>query len=551
MPSTPLTTDSTEVPVQIVGSSVFGVYPTISVERTYNMFMTSSADGEEEWLANFPGYASILKLVEEGAEGRGAFHSVRGGFILAVVASTVYRINRFDEVATTLGTIASSTAEVFFDENLNSQICFVSPGDTNAYIYNYDAAPGTIGTAVFVNVPGDTNFTPNYVTYHNTYLLFGNGRTDSFGSQWVIFGSGWDGTPGNEYKLNWVQTLALQTKPDFAKGVLRIPGKGNNVLVFGSTVAEIWNNIGGLLVYQRNSTINIDYGVASVATIAANDEIVAWLGINEKSSVSVMAMEGGAASRISNDGLDHLLERVNVPTNSTAVFYRQGGHLFYILSFIDPTDNFSIMFDFTTKRIYDLTDWDFTAFPARQVILFNNKNYFLSFKDGAMYEINADLTTYDTFANFNGESVDKVYDIPRVRLTNTYRIPNRPEKFKIKMFTFTIESGTTPDAYDTEVCFGYILTEQTHQVIYTEDGLPILVEGGYCTTGKPRVDVTISKNGGIDFSNTVSYELKRTGDYLNQPRFNNLGYANQITYQLRFWGHGRFVVKNGTMEIGD
>jgi len=538
----PFTTDSEEVPVRIVGSSVFGRYPTISVERTFNMFITSDGTGEEEWLANFPGYSAILDLIGTGAEGRGVFHSVRGGFLLAVVSGDVYLINQVDAVPTLLGTISSSTGEVYFDENLSSQIAFVD--GSLAYIYNYASAPSAISAAVYDSHGSD--FQPNYVTYQNTYFIFGNALTTNAGSNWVVYEAD---TGSGAYNLKWVQTLALQTKPDFAKAVLRIPGKGNNVLVFGTTVAEIWSNVGGQLVYQRNSTINIDYGAASVATIAANDDVVAWLGINEKSSPALMVSQGGAAQRISTDGLDHLLETVQHPSSSTAVLYRQGGHVFYILSFFHEDDNFSIMYDFTTKRIYDITDWDFTAFPARQIVYFNNKNYFLSFKDGTLYEINSDLTTYDTFVNDAGETVDRIYDIPRVRLTNTYRIPNRPEKFKVKMFTFVIESGTTLDAYDQDVCVGYILTEDGN-IIYTEDGIPLLVEGGYCYTNKPRVDLTISKNGGITFSNVVSYQLKATGQYKNQPRFNNLGYAQQITYQLRFWGSGRFVVKNGTMEIG-
>jgi len=113
-----------------------------------------------------------------------------------------------------------------------------------------------------------------------------------------------------------------------------------------------------------------------------------------------------------------------------------------------------------------------------------------------------------------------------------------------------MESGTTANAYDIPICFGYILNEQTNGIIYDENDLPLLVEGGYCYTNKPRVDLTISKNGGNSYSNVVSYELKATGNFHNQPRFINLGYAQQITYQLRFWGSGRKVVKNGTMEIG-
>lgn len=541
----PLTTDTEEVPVRIVGSSVFGVDATISVERTFNMYVSYSGDREQEFLINFPGYAAVLKLIENGAEGRGAFHSVRGKFLMAVAGAEVFRINLFSEIPIALGSMSSSTGEVFFDENLSSQICFVD-GQT-ANIYNYELAANAFSSAVYNNVPSDTHFLPNYVTYHNTYFIFGNALETNFGSQWVIFESGTDGTLGNAYDLNWVQTLALQTKSDFAKAVLRIPGRGNNIIVFGTSVAEIWSNIGGQAVYQRNSSINIDYGTISVATIAANDEFVAWLGINEKSSASLMTTLGGNASRISTDGFDNLLERVKFPEQSTAILYRQGGHLFYILSFLNTADNFSVMYDFTEKKFYDLTDWDFSVFPARQMVFYNNKNYFLSFKDGAFYEINKEITTYSVAST--GSALIE-YDIPCVRVTNTHRIANRPEKYKIKMFTFIVESGTTLDAFNQPTCFGYIVTEDTNQVIYTEDGLPILLEGGYCISNKPRIDLTISKNGGITFSNAVDYELKATADYKNQPRYINLGYAQQITYQLRIWGKGRKVLQNGMMEIG-
>lgn len=543
----PLTTGSEEIPVRIVGSSVFGVYPTISVERTYNMYITSNGDGSEEWLVNFPGYKALLALFEDSKEGRGIFYSVRGGFLLAVVEASVWRINLLSEIPVQLGTIGTSTGEVFFDENLSGQICFVD-GQV-AYIYNYTLAATAISTAVYDSHSAD--FQPNYVTYQNTYFIFGNALTTNVGSQWVVYQQNVASTP---YSLTWVQTLTLQTKPDFAKAVLRIPGKGNNVIVFGSTVSELWNNVGGLQVYQRNSSVNIDFGAASVSTIAANDEVVAWLGINEKSSVAIMAMRGGAAGRISTDGLDHLLESVRVPAESTAFLYRQGGHLFYVLTFFDPLDNFSIMYDFTTNRIYDLTDWDFTAFPARQTVFYRNKTLFISYKDGQIFDLNANFTTYDTLANDPIPSPDvtatKIYDIPRVRLTNTYRPKNRPEKFKINLFTFIIESGTTAQAYDSPTCIGYMITEDSELPILDEDGEILLVEGGYCYIDRPRVDVTISKNGGNTFSNVVSYQLKATGQFKNQPRFINLGYAQQITYQMRFWGHGRFVVKNGTMEIG-
>lgn len=542
----PLTTDSTEMPLRIVGSSVFGINETVSVERTYNMYITTSGDGAEQLLVNFPGYAAILALIDGGAEGRGIFRSVRGGFLIAVVAADVFRINSLSEIPTQIGTIASTTGEVVFAENLSSQICFVD--GTIAYIYNYASAPSAISPAVYNNVPGDTQFSPNYVCYHNTYFIFGNSLTTSFGSQWVIFE---EDVGTGIYDLNWVQTLALQTKPDFAKAVIPIPGKANNIVVFGSTVAEIWQNIGGLIVYQRNSAINIDFGVASPNTIAANDEVVAWLGINEQSKPALMAMRGGSAEPISSDGIDYLLARVVEPEKSTAVLFRQAGHLFYILTFFGDSDNFSIVYDFTMNKIYDITDWDFTAYPARQIVYFGEKTLFLSYKDGAIHEISTNFNTYDAFANDSGVLVDKIYDMPCTRLTNTFRIPNRPEKYKVKMLTFPLEVGTTPNAFLENVCTGYLITEDTEQIIYTEDGFPILAENGFCYTNRPRIDLTVSKNGGITFGNSVSYVTKVTGDFLAQPRFNNLGYGQQFTLQLRFWGAGRKVVRDGTIEIGE
>jgi hypothetical protein len=507
-----LTADSQEIPVRIVGSSVFGIHETISVERSYNFYISSSGDGEEEWLVNFPGFKGVLELIDTGVEGRGFYHSVRGGFLLAVAGAAVYKIDTLAAFPTQLGTIGSSTGEVFIDENLSGQVAIVDGLVT--YIYNYILAPATIVPAVYTNVPIDTIFNPNYVTYQNTYFIFGNSLTTANGSQWVVFEQN---LANSDHSLKWVQTLTLQTKPDFAKAVLRIPGKGNNVIVIGSTVAELWNNVGGLQVYQRNSSINIDFGVASVSTIAANDEVVAWLGINEKSSPAIMAMKGGAAARISTDGIDNLLQKVNKPASSTAFLFRVGGHNFYVLTFIDPSDDFSIMYDFTTNKFFDVTDWNMTAFPARQIVYFGNKSYFISYKDGKIYEIGVDLTTYQYLPNASSQGLPIVYDMPCVRLTNTFRLP-RPEKVKINLFTFTVESGTTAEIFD-----------DTHL---------------------PRVDLTISKNGGLAFSDVVSYDLKRTGKFQNQPRFINLGYAQQITYEMRIWSKGRKVLKNGIMEIG-
>lgn len=527
-----MTPNGKPVPVRIVGSSIFGRHPIISDERTWNMFIS------DDWLLNFAGYQQAVEILPVGNEGRGLFHSTRGNFMLTVIASNVYRVDpnlgyRF------LLSLGTTTGEVFMDENLSSQIVIVD-GSSTAYIYNYTT--DTIGAVVFSYGTGGTPFIPNYVTYQNTYFIFGNGAQDTSGSQWFVYKSGFNPTSlANPLQLDWVQTLTLQTKPDFAKAAIRIPSHGNNLLVLGSTVAEIWTNIAGLQIYQRNSSINIDYGVASVSTIAASDDMVAWLGINEKSSPAIMVMAGGRAERLSTDGIDYLLSLVLHPDQSTAMFYRQDGHVFYILTFFHPDDDFTIMYDFTTQKFFDLTDWDFTYHPARQMAYFNNTIYFVSLKQGSIMRISSDLTSMST-------DIQNSYEIPRVRKCDTFRLPGS-ERFMVNQFSFTIENGVEQNVNFQFECDGFILGESSGLIMYSEDDLPLLVEGGSCQIYRPRIDVTISKDGGQTYSNAVPYYMHATGHYKNQPRFNQLGEANQFTVQMRFWGFGAVVAQDGILEV--
>jgi hypothetical protein len=526
-----MTPGGQQVPVRIVGSSIFGRHPIISDERTWNMFIS------DEWLLNFAGYAPAVNILPEGAEGRGLFHSTRGNFLIAVIGANVYRINS-NLGWNQIGSLVSTSGEVFMDENLSSQIAIVD--GSAAYIYNYTTT--TFGSVVFVNTGGGTAFTPNYVTYQNTYFIFGNGDNTTSGSQWFVYKSGFDpSTLANPLQLNWIQTLTLQTKPDFARACIRIPSHGNNLLVMGSTVCEIWTNVAGLQIYQRNSSINIDYGVASVSTIAASDDMICWLGINEKSSPAIMVMTGGKATSISTDGIDYLLSGVIHPEQSTAIFYREDGHVFYILTFFNAEDNFSIMYDFTTQKFFDITDWNFDYHPARQMVYFNNNIYFISLNQGSLMRISTDITTIST-------NEELVYEIPRIRKCDTYRLPGG-DRFIVNQFSFTIENGVEQDVDLTYECDGYILGEVSSQIMYSEDGLPLLVEGGSCQIYQPRIDVTFSKNGGQTFGNANIYYMHATGKYKNQPRFHQLGEANQFTLQMRFWGVGAVIIANGMIEV--
>lgn len=518
-----------QVPVNVVGSSTFGRYPKISLEKTYNMFIS---DG---WLVNYAGFKKKIDILPSG-EGRGFFRSVRGGFALTVVGSTVYRLNAnlapvfIDQLDTTFG-------EVYMDENLSNQIMIVD--GQNAYIYNYVANTFTKQTLTFLANP----IIPSYVCYHNSFFLIASSILSDNSQNWYAFERATDST----VTLN--KQLQIQTKPDTALAVVRLPGRGNNVLVLGLTVGEVWTQVGGEENYRRVQSFNIDNGVVAVSTIAASDELVAWLSQNQNNAPFIAVTDGGSTKRISSDGIDYVLGNVRYPAQSTAFFYRQDGHLFYQLTFYNPADNLTLIYDFNTQKFFHVSDEDLNFHPARQVIYFEKNTYFVSLNDASIYAMNTDYVTYDY-----STAVDSIgEEIPRIRICKEIR-KNDSARFRVGSFTFWIEQGVN-DYYlvnpDDVFCNGLLITQEGDGLILTQEGEPILAQDGSCLVdaNRPRVDMSFSKNGNQSFSNIVSRPLNPAGKYKNQIRWQRMGQANEFTIQLRFWGFQRFVAQDGIAEV--
>ncbi len=478
------------VEVDIVGGSTFGRYNKISLSKTYNMFVS------DNWLVNYAGYQKVLNLIDNGS-GRGIFNSIRGGFMLVVVSSTVFRLDHsLNQIF--VGQLDSTQGDVSIDENLASQICIVD--GESAYIYNYVDHLLTKQTLTF----DSQVIFPNYVCYHNSFFLIGSSPQSVKSSNWYAFEFD---TPDT---IKYNSDFQLQTKPDFALMVKRLPGRGNNVLVLGSTVAEVWTQVGGSENYRRVQSFNIDNGVLSVNTLAANDEYICWLSQNENNSPCIMVTDGSSAKRLSTDGIDYVLSQLKYPQLSTAFFYRQDGHLFYQITFYNPSDNLTLIYDFTTQMFFHASDERLNYYPARQAIFFNGAIYFVSLNDGSLYVMDTNYITY----NYNLNSAIPGEEIPRIRICKTIRKPDA-DRFRIGKFSFSLEQG--------------VISVNAPQA--------------------SRVDMSISKNGNQSFGNIVSKTLNSTGQFRNQITWERCGQANEFTIQLRFVGFQRFVASGGIAEI--
>ena len=541
--------NSNKVPIKIAGGSEFGLYAKIGAEKTFNMFITKGADGVD-WLVNYAGFQAVTQLIAQG-EGRAVYHSVRGDFLIIVVSSTVYRFSMSGAI-TIIGLLGTTTGEVSIDENLISQVCIVD--GTYAYIYNYS---GTVTSALtrqtldYVSpAAGTWTVTPNYVCYHNSYFLIASNPDTNFPQNWYAAVPGarppvgppppFDGTqiyipPDNQF--------AIQTKPDSAVAIKRIPGAGSNVIIFGETVAEIWTQVPNTIPYQKIQSSSLDSGCLSINTIAANEDYICWLAQNESNAAYIMVLHGNEKLRLSTDGIDNVLQHLVNPSMSTGFMYSQDGHLFYQLTFYDPADNITLMYDFNTNKFFNLSDEKLNYHPARQVVFFNDKSYFVSINDATLYEMSSKYISYNYSTDVH--AIGKT--IPRIRITNTFASPDSA-RFRVGSFTFRIEQGV--NTYHDAVCTCYIITEDENYTI-TETSDYIVLEDCDCVNemSAPRVDMSFSKNGNQSFSNVVSRPLNSEGNYRNQIRWHEMGEANEFTIQLRFWGLQRFVVSDGILEV--
>lgn len=579
MVSSRTTPNADQVPVNIVGGSQFGRYSKISAERTVNMFVTTAgtpdADDYEAWLVNFMGYRRVLNFTKfpdpvpvaypnklPAGIGRGLFHSIRGNLAVAIINSVVYKIIPNLGV-TVVGNIASTTGDVYMAENLNSQICIVD--GVNAYIYNYSGS----GSLTVQSLSG--TLVPNYVKYHNTFFLFGNGNTTADGAAWYAYSYA---TPTT---ITQTSQLALQTKADYAKAVQPIPGRGNNVLVFGTTVCEVHTQVGGLQNYIRQPSVNINYGCLSIATIAEGGNYIAWLGANEDESPVIMVYDGNEAVTISTDGIDYLMSTIKFPETSTGFLYREDGHLFYQLTFYNKADNLTLVYDFNTRLFSNLTDQYNNYHPARQVMYFNLKTYFISLNNAALYELSSNITIIDeNLPRLNASIVynpNLVFEIPRIRITSGIRKPGSP-RFIANGLSLTLEQGTDPrfTELDTVKVVGqYLITEATNipalDNIITEGGQQMIVENpadadfsfnpDYSYSYplydfifyQPRIELALSKDGGITWSSDVERTLMPLGHRQNILQWEGMGAANDLCFRFRFWGTYRFIVNNATCDV--
>ena len=532
-----------EIPLKIAGGTHYGRYPKISDEQTWNMIVS---DG---FLVPYAGYKNIL-TVDPLNDGRGIHYSSRGGFMIAVLGENVERINYSTSSQTfssqLIGVLATGGGDVYINENNNSQI--VITDGVNVYVYNWltPTSPLLLSSATDFTFPFQN---PGYVSFQNGRIIIACNNS----TNWVL--SGVNPTTLAQDATVWSTTApfvgSLQSKPDFVKAAVPVPGGSNNLLVFGHNVAELWQDVGNALFpYQRNSSFSSDFGCINPSTIASLKNYIVWIAVNEQSGPVLMVMAGSQVESISTDGIDFTIGNLKNADNCTGFLFQQDGHVIYQFTF--PDDNISYAYDFETKLFFNVSDENLSYQIAREVVYFSptNNYYFVSLKGGNIYQFSSTFPDAEYYP-------DVIKPIPRVRITPPFRLPTQ-RMFIIKSLSFTIEQGqpnqvvthTITDGADTEIIteLGDFLAAEDGDILATQQDTDPIVLAEYVTSDA-YVYLAISRNGAESFNSFWPKPMYPTGKFKNRFIYQRLGQANDATFQLRFVGPGRFVVTDGILEI--
>jgi hypothetical protein len=296
------------------------------------------------------------------------------------------------------------------------------------------------------------------------------------------------------------------------------------------------------------------------------DELVVWLAVNEQSGPIIVYSNGQLPQKITTDGIDYLFSNLNAPQDSEAFLYRQDGHLFYHINFY--TDNLSLFYDFNTNKFYNATDNRYNYYIAGDVAFFNNQYYFVTRNNANLYALDTIFTTYDGLV------------IPRERICAHVRLPSQ-DYFVANDAGFTIEQGDTnyylqnlgPLFLITESGI-FLITEGDTIFLITESGSFLTTESGVFLISEqlgsfefliaeqeannefpiqpsalPRVDLSISYDGGESWSADMPVVLNPIGVRKNRLMWWQLGIGNDVTCRFRFWSIGRIVAFDGVLNI--
>lgn len=294
------------------------------------------------------------------------------------------------------------------------------------------------------------------------------------------------------------------------------------VFLFSNNYTEVWENagIGTNLPLRRNNALLMEYGTPAVGSIVTGFDKLMFLSQDKDGLGSVMEVIGTEAIPVSNRALDFQLAQYAQSgqiADARGIFVKENGIIFYRLNF--TAANHTYVYNVTLsdptreegKLWHEEQVLNGDRHPAQTHGFFNGNNYYGSYNQPVLYQVDSSFTTND------GET------IPRIRIGRAY-VPTTYNRTRTDRFMVDIIQGL-PTITNAALILD-LLTE-TGFPIDTENSLDLLLESSNSIAIFDPADHTIflsiSKDGGVTYGYRQSATIGGVGKRTTRTVWRKLG----------------------------
>ena len=253
--------------------------------------------------------------------GRGAYQASQGDCYV-VLGSTVYYVSPAWELVP-IGQITAGRSNICYMQDNGTQVMLVD-GSSQGWFWNL----ADKGATSFSSIT-DPSFTgADRVDYIDTFLLWNVPGTQDFRSSL-------------SNQIQPMDPTYTAGKTDYPDPLQTLIVNRHEILLPGLFKGEIWYDAGNAqFPFAELPGYNIEHGIGAKYSIAAADISVFWLGRDQQSGEQgmVFRQRGYQTSRISNHALEYQMQLMAEAgadlSDAVGYTYQQGGHVFYVLSFV-------------------------------------------------------------------------------------------------------------------------------------------------------------------------------------------------------------------------
>lgn len=320
-----------------------------------------------------PGLTTRLEL---GAGEVRGFHVIPGGsLLLAVRGDTLYSVTT-GYIATSVGTLLSSTGIVYITDN--GVGAYITDG-ANRYSYIW-------GTNTFAVVSDGAFNGANVCDEVDNFIIYNRPSTNQWGCTDV--GSVVSGA------------LNLAAKIGYSDNLVSVIADHRQILLFGEVYSERWINVGSFpFPFAVIPGSSLQHGCGARNSVARLGEGIVFLANDTRGNATVVLWGAAnpAPQRISTYAVEHAIQGYSIKSDAIGYTYSQSGHEFYMLTF--PTANVTWCYDISSglwhKRAWRDSRGVLHRHRSNCAVLFNGVTLVGDWENGKIYEFSQSNYTDD------------------------------------------------------------------------------------------------------------------------------------------------------------